>query len=242
MQLVGTTYGIEMVNGIDFLVRTAKLAPGDKVGIVHQDGDFGANSLAGARFATQKAGLQLVEQTVKPTDKDMTPQVTALAAAGVKAVLFAGTPGQTASLVGVAAATGLKVPVLANSPAFVPELLATPVKPALEKMLYISAAQPALNSPIPGVAQLVADYQQKYPNQPLNGAAELGAVNAKLLTDTLKAACQAKDLSREGITTALRTLKQFDNGLGSTQDYSDPAKPPPARPTSCSPPTESPAA
>lgn len=226
VQLVGTTYGIESVNGTDFLVKAAKLAPGDKVGIVYQDGDFGGNSLKGARFAAKKAGLQLVEQTIKPTDTDMTAQVTALTAARVKAVVFAGTPAQTASLVGVAAATGLRIPVLANSPAFVPQLLGTPAKPALEKLLYLSSAQPALNSDNPGVVKLVADYQRKYPGQPLNQAVELGAANAKLVVDTLKAACEAKDLSRDGITAALRTLKQFDNGLGSVQDYSDPAKAP----------------
>ncbi|GAA2120839.1 ABC transporter substrate-binding protein [Kitasatospora saccharophila] len=225
-QLIGTTYGIEMVNGLEFLAKAAKLAPGDKVGMVYQDGDYGGNALVGARFAAGKAGVQLVEQTVKPTDTDMTAQVTALKAAGVKAIAFSGTPAQTASLVGVAAATGLLVPVLANSPAYVPQLLDTPAKPALEKLLFVSSAQPSLDSANPGVQKLVADYQAKYPNEKLNQAIEVGAVDAKLMVDTLKAACQAKDLSRDGITAALRTLKQFDNGLGGVQDYSDPAKAP----------------
>ncbi|MFE1906139.1 ABC transporter substrate-binding protein [Streptomyces gardneri] len=229
-QLIGATYGIEMVNGMDFLVKTAKLTSGNKVGMVYQDGEYGGNALAGARFAAKKAGITLVEQTIKPTDTDMTAQVTALKAAGVKAIAFSGTPTQTASLVGVAAATGLKVPVLASSPAFVPQLLGTPAKPALEKMLFLSTGQPALSSENPAVQKLVSDYQKKYPKDQLNQAIEVGAINGKLITDTLKAACEAKDLSRSGISTALRTLKEFDNGLGAVQDYSD-SKKAPARKT-----------
>ncbi|RFC70672.1 ABC transporter substrate-binding protein [Streptomyces sp. AcE210] len=226
VQLIGTTYGIEMVNGMGFLVKAAKLAKGDKVGMVYQDGDYGGNAAAGARFAAKKAGIRLVEQTIKPTDTDMTAQVTALKAAHVKAIAFSGTPAQTASLVGVAAASGLTVPVLGSSPSFVPQLLSTPAKPALEKMLFIASSQPSLDSDIPGVRKLVADYRAKYPKEKLNQAVEIGEVNARLATETLKAACRAKDLSRTGISSALRTLKQFDNGLGSTQDYSDSQKAP----------------
>ncbi|MFC9386981.1 ABC transporter substrate-binding protein [Streptomyces venezuelae] len=226
VQLVGTTYGIELVNGMDFLVKKARLKPGDKVGLVYQDGDYGTNAATGARYAAEKAGLSLVEQTVKPTDTDMTAQVTALKAAGVKAVVLAVTPAQTASLVGVAASTGLRVPVLGSSPAFVPQLLGTPAKPALEKMLFVSTGAPALSSEKPAVVKLVADYRRKYPEEQLNQAVEIGAVSAKLITDTLQAACRGKDLSRDGITTALRTLDAFDNGLGSVQDYSDPAEAP----------------
>ncbi|MFE1322404.1 ABC transporter substrate-binding protein [Kitasatospora phosalacinea] len=226
VRLVATTYGVEMVNGVDFLVGRAALAAGDKVGLVYQEGDYGADAAAGARFAARKAGLTLVEQTVKATDTDMTAQVTALRAAGVKAVLFSGTPGQTASLVGVATATGLRVPVLASSPAFVAQLLDTPVKAALEQSLYVSSSLPPLGSDAPAVTGLLADYRAKYPTEPLNQAVEVGAVDGKLMTDALTAACKAGDLSRNGITAALNGLHAFDNGFGTVQDYSRTDQPP----------------
>lgn len=141
IRLIASTYDIDMVNGVAFLAKAAKLKKGDKVGHVYIEGEYGGNAAEGAEFAAEKAGLQLVPQTVKSTDKDLTAQVTALRAAKVKAIVFSGVPAQTASLVGVAAATGLKVPVLASAPAYVPQLLATPAKPTWRR---------CCTSPVPG--------------------------------------------------------------------------------------------
>ncbi|WP_338692787.1 ABC transporter substrate-binding protein [Streptomyces sp. Q6] len=226
IQVMSTTYDLDMINGVDWLVRTQGLKSGDEIGLVHQPGEYGENAAEGVRFAAKKAGLDLVVRTVKPTETDMTAQVTALGAAKVKAIVFAGTPGQTASLVGVAAATGLKVPVLAHAAAYVPQLLATPAKPALEKMLYVTGGVPALSSDLPGVKKLVKDYRAKYPKEELNVGVQVGTTNGAVLVEALKAACEAKDLSRAGITAGLRTLKRFDKGMGSVLDFSDPAKSP----------------
>ncbi|MFJ6805800.1 ABC transporter substrate-binding protein [Streptomyces anulatus] len=224
LRLMASTYDIDMVNGVGFLVKAAKLKKGDKVGHVYIEGEYGGNAAEGAKFAAEKAGLKLVSQTVKPTDKDLTAQVTALRAAGVKAIVFSGVPAQTASLVGVAAATGLKVPVLASAPAYVPQLLATPAKPALEKMLYVASPWPALSVDDPSVKKLVEDYTKAYPKDPVNQAAQAGNAAGSLLVGTLKAACEAKDLSRDGISKALRGLTAYSEGFHGPQDFSDPSK------------------
>lgn len=226
VQVMNTTYDLDMINGFDWLVKAKGLKAGDKVGLVHQPGEYGENAAEGVRFAAKKAGVELVVQTVKPTDTDMTAQVTALGAQKVKAIAFAGTPGQTASLVGVAAAGGLQVPVLAHAAAYVPQLLDTPAKPALLKMLYVTGGVPALSSELPGVKKLVADYRAKYPKEQLNVGIQVGGTNGAVLVEALRAACASKDLSREGITAGLRTLKNFDKGMGSVLDFSDPAKSP----------------
>ncbi|MFE5797934.1 ABC transporter substrate-binding protein [Streptomyces sp. NPDC056503] len=224
LRLMASTYDIDMANGVGFLVQAAKLEKGDKVGHVYIEGEYGGNAAEGARFAARKAGITLVAQTVKPTDKDLTAQVTALRAAGVKAVVFSGVPAQTASLVGVAAATGLKVPVLASAPAYVPQLLATPAKPALEKMLYVASPWPALSGDDPATKKLAEDYTKAYPKDPVNQAAQAGNAAASLLVGTLKAACEAKDLSRDGIGKALRSLTAYAEGFHEPQDFSDPSK------------------
>lgn len=54
------------------------------------------------------------------------------------------------------------------------------------------------------------------PPQAGNGA-------ASLLVGTLKAACATKDLSREGISSALRSLTAYSEGFHEPQDFSDPA-------------------
>lgn len=224
LRLMASTYDIDMANGVGFLVTAAKLRKGDKVGHVYIDGEYGGSAAEGVRFAALKAGITLVSQTVKPTDKDLTAQVTALRAAGVKAIVFSGVPAQTASLVGVAAATGLKVPVLASGPAYMPQLLATPAKPALEKMLYVASPWPAPGGSDPLTKKLVDDYTKAYPKDPINQGAQAGNAAGSVLVGTLKAACEAKDLSREGIGKALRSLTAYSEGFHEPQNFSDPAK------------------
>lgn len=224
VQVVGATYDITMVNGLDYLAKAGVLGSGAKVGVVYQPGEYGSDVLAAAKFVAAKQGWSLVQQQVSPAATDMTAQVTALKAAGVRAVVFAGTPVQTASLVGVAAASGLRVPVIADQPAYVPQLLATPAAPALEKMLYIASGVPALNGSAPALRKLVAAYKAKYPSEQQSTTVELGAYSADILVGALKAACTAKDLSREGITAGLRTLTAFNDGIIGPDDFSDPAK------------------
>ena len=222
IQVVGATYDIGMVNGMDFLVKTAGLKSGDKVGLVFQPGEYGGDVEAGAKFVAAKYGVTLVEQQVSPTATDLTAQVTALKAAKVKAIVFAGTPPQTASLVGVAAAAGLQVPVMASGPAYVSQLLATPAAPALEKMLLIASQAPALNNTDPATTRLVKEYTAKYPADQLSVAVQVGAYSADVSVAALKASCD--DLTRDGITKGLRSLTAFDDGIVGPEDFSDPAK------------------
>jgi ABC-type branched-subunit amino acid transport system substrate-binding protein len=227
IQVVGPTYDIDMVNGVDFLVRTAKLARGDKVGHIYFQGEYGENALAGAKFAAEKAGLQIVEQKIKPTDLDMTAQVTALKAEGVKAILISTGPRQSASAVGVAAAQGLNVPVLSSLPGFTRQILDTPAAPALEKNFYLVGGLPAASSDIPGVVELAKHYKEKFtePGKVFDTISLSGYVSAAVVGEALEAACREKDLTRSGIVAAHRSLRSIDLGLGPVYDFSDAAKP-----------------
>ncbi|MCZ4124929.1 ABC transporter substrate-binding protein [Streptomyces sp. H39-S7] len=224
IQVVGSTYDIDMINGVDFIVRTAKLQPGDKIGHVYFEGEYGENALAGATYAAQQHKLTIVGQKIKPTDQDLTAQVTALKQAGVKAILLSAGPKQTAALVGTAAALGFAVPVLSNAPGFAPQLLATPVGPALEKQLYLVSPGPAFGSDEPGVKKLATDYKAKYPNDLLDTGVISGWDTISVLGEDLKAACKAKDLTREGIAAAHRKQSSLTI-LGVSFDFSDRAKP-----------------
>jgi ABC-type branched-subunit amino acid transport system substrate-binding protein len=225
VQIVGGTYELEMINGIDFLVREKGLKKGDKIGHVYFEGEYGESALAGAKFAAEKAGLTIVEQRIKPTDNDMTSQVSALKSEGVKAILMSAGPRQSASLAGVAAAGGFNVPILSNNPGFSPQLLGTPAAKALEaNFYYVSAIQPS-SSDSPEMTKLVDAYAKKYPNDVFDAGATFGYVSAMLFGETLKAACEAKDLTREGIYKALQTLSAFDSGgLMPVQDFSKPGQ------------------
>ena len=225
VQIVGGTYELEMINGVDFLVREKGLKKGDKIGHVYFEGEYGESALAGAKFAAEKAGLAIVEQRIKPTDNDMTSQVSALKSEGVKAILISAGPRQSASLAGVAAAGGLNVPIVSNNPGYSPQLLGTPAAKALEaNFYYISATQPP-SADAPAMTKLVGDYTKKYPKDTFDGGATFGYVSAKVFGESLKKACESKDLTREGIYKALQTQSAFDSeGLMPVLDFSKPGQ------------------
>lgn len=225
IRTIGATYDIETVNAIGYLLDEKRIASGDKIGHVYFEGDYGENSLAGAKHAAKEAGLTIVEQKIKPTDNDMSAQVAALKQAGVKAVVISAGPKQAASLVGVAAAGGWNVPVVGNNSAYAPQLLATPAGAALQKDYYVAASTLPIGSTAAGPAALAKAYKEAYPDAGLDNGVVAGYTAASVYGEALKKACADKDLTREGVTKALLGLKAYDSGFGITHDFSDPKAP-----------------
>lgn len=129
IQVTATTYDIEIINGFEYLARTAPLASGDKVGHIYGDDEFGVNSALGVKYAAQAAGVSVVDHKIKPTDQDMTAAVTALKSAGVKAIVISAGPRQVAPVMVGTEAAGLKVPVLSHSVGFHPSSSPWPLPP-----------------------------------------------------------------------------------------------------------------
>ncbi|MFJ7627880.1 ABC transporter substrate-binding protein [Streptomyces sp. NPDC097595] len=225
VRIIGATYDVETINAIDYLLAEKRIAKGDKVGHVYFEGDYGENALAGSQYAAKQAGLTVVEQMIKPSDDDMTAQVAALKQAGVKAVVISAGPRQAASFVGVAAATGLKVPVIGNNSAYAPQLLKTQAGPALMRDYYVAASTLPIGDPGTGPAKLAKEYAAAYPKDGLDNGVIAGYTAADLYGEALKKACAAKDLTREGVDKALLTISGFGTDFGVSHDFTDPAAP-----------------
>ncbi|MFF7177894.1 ABC transporter substrate-binding protein [Streptomyces sp. NPDC008121] len=225
IRVLGATYDVETINAVDFLVKEKGLKAGDKLGHVYFEGDYGENALAGSKYAAEKAGLTVVEQKIKPTDNDMSAQVAALRKEGVKAIVISAGPRQAASLVGVAAAVKLLVPIVGNNSAFAPQLLGTQAGPALEKMYWFASPSLPIGADTPAAKKLVADYKTAYPSDTLDNGIVAGWTAATVFGEALKKACADKDLTREGVDKALLTLNAHDAGFGMTHDFSDPKAP-----------------
>ncbi|MFJ9055479.1 MULTISPECIES: ABC transporter substrate-binding protein [unclassified Streptomyces] len=225
VRVIGATYDVETINLIDFLLDEKRIAKGDKIGHVYFEGDYGENALAGSKHAAKEAGLTVVEQKIKPTDNDMTAQVSALKQAGVKAIVLSAGPRQAASLVGVAAATGFDVPVVGNNSAYAPQLLATPAGPALQKDYYIGSSTLPIGDAAAGPSKLAKAYAAQYPKDGLDNGVVAGYNAASVFGEALKKACESKDLTREGVDKALLTIKGFGSDFGISHDFTDPAAP-----------------
>ncbi len=223
--ITGSTYDVEMINGISWLIENDGLAEGDQVGHIFLEGDYGENAAAGSKAAAEEFGLELIEHKVKPTDADLSGQVTALRGAGVEYVLLTTTPAQTASAVGVAAASGYDASFLASSPAFSAALLGSPAKTALEKQLLVATSVAPFSAEAAGPAKVRDAFLAEYPDQLKTAFVMYGYAQGELMAQILETACENNDLTRAGILEAFQSLQDVDTeGLVPPLDFSEPGQ------------------
>jgi ABC-type branched-subunit amino acid transport system substrate-binding protein len=206
----GATYDVEMENGLGYLLEGGKIKTGDKIGHIYVEGDYGESGLQGSKRFAAANGLTLVEQKVKATDQDLTGQIAALKRAGVKAVALTTSPPQTASAVGVGAASGLLVPYVGNGPTWDPALLKTPAAKAIKSLLLVSTGGSPFNSDQPGPQEAASAFTAAHPKETPKIGVQVGWTEGELMYRTLQQACENQDLSRAGIVTAFRGLSNVD--------------------------------
>jgi ABC-type branched-subunit amino acid transport system substrate-binding protein len=227
--IAGTTYDIEAINGVDFLMTEHGVKEGDTIGHLYFEGDYGENALAGSKFAADKHGLKILEQKITPAETDMTGQVAAFRRAGVKAILFSAAPPQAASLAGIAASQNLDVPIVANGPGWTPQLLTTPAADALAANYFVVSSMAPLGLEADGVKEFLDAYEAAYPKgTPSSNGSLYAYAGAQIADAALTKACENKDLTRQGVLEALRSIDALDTGgtIAGTLDFTDPAQPP----------------
>lgn len=206
--VVGATYDVEISNGYDYLFQEGLLKEGDTVGHIYFEGEYGANGLAGSKAVAEAKGLNIIEAQIKSTDADMSAQVTQFKAAGVNAIALTVAPTQTASVAAVAQAQGLDVPMLGSNPVFAPGLLDGSTAEWLKTHLYV--ASPV--SSFADQAELLASYQEAYPDVTPSLGVLVGYGMATLMNQVLDSACENGDLTRAGLLEAFENLTDVDTG------------------------------
>jgi ABC-type branched-subunit amino acid transport system substrate-binding protein len=224
--IVGSTYDIESINGISWLMKNKGIKAGDSIGHIYLQGEYGEDAYLGSQYAAKQANLKLVGSQITATATDLTSQVASLKSKGVKAILLTTAPTQTASAAAVDAASGLNVPLLGNSPVFVPQLLKTAAGPALEKFLYVAASWEPYSGTSAGATKVREQYKARYAKEIPNGGVDWGYGGAIAYTAVLKKACDNKDLTRDGVQTAFRQTTSVEtDGLFPALNYSQPGDP-----------------
>jgi len=206
--VVGATYQVELANGYAHMFEEGLLEDGATVGHIYFEGEYGENGLAGTEAIAEKHDLTVVKAQIKPTDQDMTAQITQFKAANVDMIVLTTSPTQTASAAGVAEAQGLDVPILGNNPVFAPGLLAGPAAAKLKKDLYVA-------SPISSFDQhpeILAQYEEAFPDVTPSLGVLVGFGMSQIMKQVLDAACESGDLTREGVLAAFNDLSEVDTG------------------------------
>jgi ABC-type branched-subunit amino acid transport system substrate-binding protein len=225
MTVVGATTDLEVVNLLDHLLEQKQLADGDAIGHIYFEGELGESGLIGSKKVAAAHNLKLVEAKIKPTDTDMTAQVTTMKAQGVKAIVMSTSSAPLASAAAVASAQGLQVPLLGNTQTFAPGTLKTPGGAYLRS--HFLGAQPVSPFDQPASKAVLDAYLKKYPGTNPTLQISYGWARADVMRQLLERACSADDLTREGLVKARQSLAKVDTGgLAPVLDYSTAGAPP----------------
>ncbi|MDQ0379596.1 ABC transporter substrate-binding protein [Amycolatopsis thermophila] len=226
VMIVGTTYDVEMIDGMSYLQDQGMIKDGDTVGHIYIEGEYGANGLRGSRYYAQQHHLNLREVKITSSDNDLTNIVTGLRGEGVKAIMLTTTPAQTGSVAAANKALGLNVPLLGNNPTYDPVLLNSPAANALDR-LYVVASSVPYSADIPKAKEVSSKYKAAAFPEPPNAGVDYGYAVAEVWGTVLKKACDNKDLTRDGILRALQQTTSADTGnLVAALDFSKAGAPP----------------
>ena len=218
--VVGSTYDVEMVNGIDYLLEKGIIKQGDTVAHIYHDSEYGENGAAGSRFMQSQGKIKLVEQKI-PQIGDPSAQVAAIKAdPNVKAVLVTISPLQLPAI-----AQGLDLPIMGNNPSFAPGLLAGPAGEAIAK--NYNSAVPFVNWEDPPAAEVKDLYTKKFGGTLPSAGAIHGYATGRVMYEILTKACSNGDLTREGVFNAKQSLSNAETGgLVAALNYTTTGQPP----------------
>ena len=179
--IIGATYDVEAINGIEWMMENKGLKKGDKIGDLYFEGDFGEGGLVGVKHIAEEKGLEVVEQKIKATDEDMSSAAAAFKRAGVKAIWVTTGPAQLASLAGVAESQQPRRPDRDQRPGVRAAAADTPVGDALDKPVTVFNGSATYASDDPEVQKVAAAYEKAYPKGVPQQAVLLGYSEAKIM-------------------------------------------------------------
>lgn len=224
--MAGTPSDIEMINGVEYLFAQGLLRPGDRIGALYIEGEYGANGLAGAKYAADQLGLELLEAKITATTTDATSAIVQFKAAGVKAITLTTSSAQTGSALNVAAQSMPDTKFIANSAAFVPGLLNTNAAGALERNLFVAGSALPFTATSPEVTAVREAFKRAYPQDGGSAGVTYGYGVAQIYASVLKQACTNGDMTRAGVEAAFRETSQAETGVIAPLDFSEPGQPP----------------
>ncbi|MCE6996729.1 ABC transporter substrate-binding protein [Saccharothrix sp. S26] len=211
MMVVGTTYDLDVINGLDHVKRSGAIREGDTIGHVYVDSDYGRNAVEGSTFAAQQWGMELVAKAV-PETADVAAQVGELRAAGAKAVFLSTSPQQTATAVATAERLGWDVPFLVNAAGYDPLILDSPAAAAVVKRVRVVSPIAPFATDLPGPRAVAEAFTREFPDLEPTGSVDHGYVIGVAFAAVLRKACGERDLTRDGVLRAFQDTNEVDTG------------------------------
>jgi ABC-type branched-subunit amino acid transport system substrate-binding protein len=207
-------YQIDVVNGMAYYLGEGGGSVDDTVGAIIQNDPYGEAGLEGLEFAAEQFGFEITAVTrYGAGDQDFTAQVTELVNADVDVVFATALPTEFGAILGTAAQAGFAPRWIAQSPAWVDELAATPLADYLEANVWVTAPGQEWGTPesvdMTNLVERAATYK---PDQQPDYYFAFGYIQAWATHQLLEEAVANGDLSHEGIIQAMNGMSTIDFG------------------------------
>jgi ABC-type branched-subunit amino acid transport system substrate-binding protein len=215
---IGPSYKLEAMRALDWMVQQAGGADKVKLGLVHQQDDYGADGVDAVAEAAPKLGLTVVtQQTYSPGQPDYTAIVAALKDAGATHVMLTTVPSATAPILGVAAQLDYKPVWVGNSASWIDRFFdAKVVPPAIFANYHWVTSFTFWGEDVPLMKPFLAAYEKfgrelAPPDHYILASYAVGLIEMQALSRCIASG----DITREGFLKALRAMKDYD-ALGAT--------------------------
>ena len=222
----GTPYCIESMDLIGYLSDLARAGGiGEPtLALASFPGDYGLDSMAGAKLAAETLGIEIVYDgsgRVIP-GQDNAPIGNAIAQSGADIVWAAVNAGTFAEVYGAALSQGFEAIWSGPAPTWSPALVApdSPIKDALARDYYASSYFPPLVDDTPGMAAVRALLDQYAPDVPRNDYPIEGFIEGIMLLEALERAYENGDLTQSGVLAAAKSIEELDfGGIAPNESY-----------------------
>ncbi|HEV2782927.1 MAG TPA: ABC transporter substrate-binding protein [Actinophytocola sp.] len=200
----GTNYCFESMNSVDYAV--------DKLGVksvmaVHLAGDYGDDAAAGAKIAAEKRGLTFTDVKTATGQDNQGGAIDAIVSGNPDLVILTNGPTDAAVIIGQTAARGYKGKFIGTGPTWNPGLLQSAAAPAITALYLQSGPWSPFGTDTPGhraMREAIGQVPQK------NDGYTSGWVWSYPLKAALTKAAENKDLTRQGLLNAVKSLTSVD--------------------------------
>lgn len=213
---LATSYQLEAMRAMDWVMKKAKKAKRVRAAIVYQQDDYGQDGLEGWRAAAKKHGVKIVaEKAIAPTDRNFAAVITGLKKKKANYILLAVLPSATPRIIGTAFALRLRRATwIGLTPSWVDAFFRLPkTKKIFARNFYWVSSLPYWGEKVPGMKKFLAAYE-KYGKKvhPPGLYILLSYIQGLVQMEVLNRAIKSGDVSRAGLLKALKSIKAWDAG------------------------------
>ena len=211
--LLTTSYKLEAMRAMDWVVEKSGDAKKIKAGLIYQQDDYGKDGRIGWTEAAKRHGVEIVdEQPIAPGQKDYAAVVTSLKDKGATHVLLTTLPSGTGPILGTAAQLGYKPIWIGNTPAWIDRFFDPKVIPAqvFDNFYWVSGLAFWGDTSFPGM-QAFLDIWNKYGKDMGNPDMYILISYAQgiIELEAVKRAMAAGPLTRASYLKALQSIDRY---------------------------------